>query len=119
MSEPISCENCDLAFADYASMDAHHQSVHRASLSWSEVAALTAERDRLAEAYADASGQLTAARRSIEGLRTRMLAAEAERDRLREERDLAIAHDRQPYPTAEAYEGACRALEKHRERADK
>jgi Domain of unknown function (DUF397) len=42
----------------------------------------------------------------------------AERDRLREERDLAAAHDRQPYPTAEAYERACAALEKHRQRAD-
>lgn len=27
------------------------------------------------------------------------------------ERDLAIAHDRQPYPTAHAYEQACKALE--------
>jgi len=35
-----------------------------------------------------------------------------------EERDLAIAHDRQPYPTAWAYEQACVALERHRERAD-
>ena len=26
------------------------------------------------------------------------------------ERDLAIAHDRQPYPTAEAYEKVCAAL---------
>jgi hypothetical protein len=38
---------------------------------------------------------------------------------LEEERDLAIAHDRQPYPTAWAYEQACEALERHRERADK
>lgn len=38
--------------------------------------------------------------------------------RLTEERDLAIAHDRQPYPTADAYERACAALRKHRERAD-
>lgn len=37
-------------------------------------------------------------------------AAEAERDEARAERDLAIAHDRQPYPTAWAYEQACRAL---------
>ena len=33
---------------------------------------------------------------------------------LRTERDLAIAHDRQPYPTAEAYERACAALEEKR-----
>src|SRR5688572_28460694 len=30
------------------------------------------------------------------------------------ERDAAIAHDRQPYPTADAYEAACHALHKHR-----
>ena len=59
MSGSISCENCDLAFADYASMDAHHQSVHRASLSWAEVAALTAERDRLEKSLDDALEHLT------------------------------------------------------------
>lgn len=31
---------------------------------------------------------------------------------LKAERDQAIAHDRQPYPTAEAYEKVCAALEK-------
>lgn len=38
---------------------------------------------------------------------------------LEAERDQAIAHDRQPYPTAWAYEQACAALEKHRKRAEK
>ena len=33
------------------------------------------------------------------------------------ERDLAIAHDRQPYPTAHAYESVCAAREKWQERA--
>lgn len=37
---------------------------------------------------------------------------------LKAERDQAIAHDRQPYPTADAFEKACAALEKHRARAD-
>lgn len=37
----------------------------------------------------------------------------------RRERDLAIAHDSQPYPTADAYEAACAALQQHRERADR
>lgn len=46
------------------------------------------------------------------------VALRAEVARLTEERDLAVAHDRQPYPTADAYEAACRALEKHRTRAD-
>jgi hypothetical protein len=36
--------------------------------------------------------------------------ADAEQAELRRERDLAIAHDRQPYPTAWAYEQACKAL---------
>lgn len=44
---------------------------------------------------------------------------EPELAKLREERDLAVAHDRQPYPTAWAYTQACRALEYHRQRADK
>ena len=38
---------------------------------------------------------------------------------LEADRDQAIAHDRQPYPTAWAYEQACAALEKHRKRAEK
>lgn len=38
---------------------------------------------------------------------------------LRWELKLAIAHDRQPYPTAEAYDRACAALNKCRERAEK
>lgn len=38
-------------------------------------------------------------------------------DRLAQQRDLAIAHDRQPYPTAHAYEQTCRALEAQRRRA--
>lgn len=33
---------------------------------------------------------------------------------LEQERDEAIEHDRQPYPTADAYEAACRALDRHR-----
>lgn len=35
-----------------------------------------------------------------------------------EERDLAIAHDRQPYPTAEAYEKVCAARTKWQEQAE-
>ncbi|MFC6080990.1 hypothetical protein [Sphaerisporangium aureirubrum] len=42
-----------------------------------------------------------------------------ELDRLREERDQAIAHDRQPYPTQWAYDQACAALWRHRGRADR
>jgi hypothetical protein len=44
--------------------------------------------------------------------------ADAEQADLRRERDLAIAHDRQPYPTAWAYEQVCKARTKHQERAD-
>jgi septal ring factor EnvC (AmiA/AmiB activator) len=42
----------------------------------------------------------------------------AELAETRRERDLAVAHDRQPYPTQDAYDAACRALEKHRQRAN-
>jgi hypothetical protein len=38
-------------------------------------------------------------------------ALAAENAKLKQERDLAIAHDRQPYPTAHAYEQVCKALE--------
>lgn len=41
--------------------------------------------------------------------------ADAEHAGLRRERDLAIAHDRQPYPTAWAYEQACAALHRKTE----
>ncbi|WP_435111639.1 hypothetical protein [Nocardiopsis synnemataformans] len=40
-------------------------------------------------------------------------------DRLITQRDLALAHDRQPYPTAEAYERTCQALSAQRERAER
>ena len=36
----------------------------------------------------------------------------AERETLIRERDLAIAHDRQPYPTTAAYEAVCEAFDK-------
>ncbi len=36
---------------------------------------------------------------------------------LTRERDLAVAHDRQPYPTAWAYEQACRARDEAKARA--
>ena len=44
---------------------------------------------------------------------------QAEIERLTEERDLAVAHDRQPYPTAWAHEQALKALETQRQRAEK
>lgn len=44
-----------------------------------------------------------------------MAVADAEQAELRRERDLAVAHDRQPYPTAWAYEQACDALRRKTE----
>lgn len=44
-----------------------------------------------------------------------MAVADAEQAELRRERDLAIAYDRQPYPTAWAYEQACAALHRKTE----
>lgn len=43
-----------------------------------------------------------------------LTALEAENAELKQERDLAVAHDRQPYPTADAYEKVCAANEKKR-----
>lgn len=42
-----------------------------------------------------------------------------ELNRAEHEKGLAIAHDRQPYPSAESYQKACSDLEKQRQRADK
>jgi hypothetical protein len=44
-----------------------------------------------------------------------LAVADAEQSELRRERDLAIAHDRQPYPTAWAYEQACKTLHRKTE----
>ncbi|MFF0139704.1 hypothetical protein ACFYRN_25025 [Streptomyces sp. NPDC005227] len=44
-----------------------------------------------------------------------MAVADAEQATLRRDRDLAVAHDRQPYPTAWAYEQACAALRRKTE----
>lgn len=54
---------------------------------------------------------LNEARGAVERLR-------AENATLAEERDLAVAHDRQPYPTAWAYEQACKAQRKWQARAE-
>lgn len=43
----------------------------------------------------------------------------AERDKARRDRDLAISHDRQPYPTQWAYDRVCAARTKWQERAEK
>jgi len=42
-----------------------------------------------------------------------------ELNRTEHEKGLAIAHDRQPYPSAESYEKACSDLENQRQRAAK
>jgi hypothetical protein len=55
---------------------------------------------------------------AIENAAERIESLEARERELVKERDLAIAHDRQPYPTAEAYEAACAALSKTRDERD-
>jgi len=49
---------------------------------------------------------------SVHNAKEIMQALLAEVEQLTTERDLAIAHDRQPYPTAQAYEKTCEALHK-------
>lgn len=75
-------------------------------------AAALAERD-------DARGEAATLRAELARFKGDPDQVRAELAKAIEERDLAIAHDRQPYPTADAYERACAALERHRERADK
>jgi hypothetical protein len=73
----------------------------------------SAPTDRTArwEAAANAAGREV----DRNALAVYMAVADAEQTELRRERDLAVAHDRQPYPTAWAYEQACKAL--HRKEA--
>ena len=49
---------------------------------------------------------------------TRVEELEATIERLKRERDLAVVHDKQPYPTAEAYEKVCAALHKTKDDRD-
>lgn len=51
-------------------------------------------------------------------LKLRVTILEAERDDALRQRDLAVAHDRQPYPTAWAYERACDVMHEAKERAE-
>lgn len=80
--------------------------------------ALLAERDRLTAALAEMTDAWKVEAQQKLDLIT-------ERDKLawalteaKRERDEAIAHDRQSYPTAWAYEQACKALQGHKDRAD-
>ena len=51
-------------------------------------------------------------------LKEKLTALRSENERLVRERDLALAHDTQPYPTADAYEKVCAARTFWQERAD-
>lgn len=74
-------------------------------------------RQRYAEALANAECEKQP--RCVDCMADAVMAVrDGELERLREERDQAIAHDRQPYPTAWAYEQACKALHSWRERAE-
>ncbi|MFG3585062.1 hypothetical protein [Streptomyces sp. NPDC047990] len=95
------------------------QGVARAAASPSVPADQTALRDRYAAAIREFFGDLPYVAVLLERCTDAVMAvADAEQASLRRERDLAVAHDRQPYPTAWAYEQACTALHTHRERAD-
>jgi len=58
---------------------------------------------------------------SMENVNARDLMGdlEARLARAEEERDLAIAHDTQPYPTADAYEKVCAARTKWQQRLER
>ncbi|MFD9192957.1 ParB N-terminal domain-containing protein [Streptomyces phaeochromogenes] len=92
--------------------------------TYASVASATERRDRYAQVLADADGWKWAdgfkeQSPAWQGYQQRadavMTLVGTEQAELRRERDLAIAHDRQPYPTAWAYEQACAALHRKTE----
>lgn len=96
-----------------------------------KLAALTQERDRLRDWKESALKSLAKSEKLHKLLPAKYLgwdvyeAAEAELTTLRaalaqmeKERDLAIAHDTQPYPTASAYDAVCAARDKWQSRAE-
>lgn len=107
--------------------------IHRANRAEIALAEAQAERDDIARGFVEAERliqtALLAAEARADALQAerdaRVLCAEvnarawaADRAELMRARDLAIAHDTQPYPTAEAYELVCAARDKHQARAD-
>jgi hypothetical protein len=72
--------------------------------AWDILVAPLADLEREVNLWTAAAGMST---QELEQLQ----AAQAEITEVRRERDLAIAHDRQPYPTAWAYEQASNALQ--------
>lgn len=54
----------------------------------------------------------------IDRLEADLKSRNAELSKLKEQLALAIAHDRQPYPTAEAYERVCEALREKEKQLD-
>lgn len=75
---------------------------------------------RYAQAIREAGDTAYGNRPFVEAITGAVIAiADAEQTELRRERDLAIAHDRQPYPTAWAYEQACKALHRKQDAIDR
>jgi hypothetical protein len=58
------------------------------------------------------------AREDVPYLLSALDASQAKRQAAERERDLAIAHDRQPYPTAHAYKAVCAARTKWQAKAE-
>jgi hypothetical protein len=74
-----------------------------------------AQEDRISE-FSKAN---TSQKHRIRELEAEVAAKDERIEEVERERELAIAHDRQPYPTAEAYEKVCTARTKWQDRAEK
>lgn len=65
--------------------------------------------------YEEICDKLDALKHYADVDRERIATLQSRIKELERERDLAVAHDRQPYPTAWAYEQACKTIEKYKQ----
>jgi hypothetical protein len=92
--------------------------IERNQLSWLHAEAVW-RLDTLSDYAGDQANARRAAETERDMLRIDLNTTEEQLADARRERDLAVAHDRQPYPTAWAYEQACRSLNQRDASIDK
>ena len=74
------------------------------------------ERAKLLDRIEDKEDTIEALRRNVKTYSSLLVSEKEKVVAAEKARDKAIAHDRQPYPTAEAYEKVCAALQSHKDK---